>query len=168
MTTEIKKTSKKKRFDWSIVDHLDRRNIYLSYPTILEAKSYWPGTENIPKSLELVNTRYSVSGIYNPETNMIQVGVSRISRLDYDYRIEGREHAIKRALSSSIYITVPKGANPGKYFKNVCSGFCHIKFVEMQKSLINNQTEQQDEHTSNTRPVERVSQFNELSESQIH
>lgn len=167
-TTEKNKRSGKRRFDWSIIGNLDRKNVFLSYPIITEAKSYWPGSENLPTSLEVVTTRYSVSGIYNPETRTIKIGVSRISRLDYDCRIDGREHAIKRALNSFVHITVPTDVNPGKFFKEVCSGFCHVKFVDMQKAnqLTNINTENAD--LTNQQPVEAVPIVEEFSESQVH
>lgn len=164
---QVKKSNRKK-FDWSIIGDMDRKNVFLCYPSIVEPKSYFPGSENIPASLEVVTTRYSVAGLYNPSTNMIQVGVSRISHQDNHCYVEGRKYAIERAQKSFIYITVPAGLNPAKFFKDVCGGFCHIKFVEMQKNTnLTNQTEQ-NANLTNERPVEPVPVIEEFSESQIH
>lgn len=162
------KKSNKKKFDWSIIGDMDRKNVFLCYPSIVEPKSYYPGSENIPSSLELVTTRYSVAGLYNPKTNMIQIGVSRISYQDNHCYVEGRKYAIERAQQSFVFITVPSGANPAKFFKDICGGFCHIKFVQMQKNIKLTDKSAENANLSNQRPVEPVQILEEFSESQVH
>lgn len=128
----MRKSSKRTPFDWNILKDIPKPQCLLAYVKVKEPKTYWPGSENLPKTLEIVEATYTVCGIIKEQVGdfvMVNIGIAR-TQSDQHCKNTGRKYAIERALDSKVVIALDaRKGHIGKQFREIAPLFCHIKML---------------------------------------